>query len=113
MTAFTPTAALVVLTTAPALEETVIDWLLGRSEGAGFTSLPVSGHSARHEGLTLTEQVRGRQRRVQFQVHMPLPDVDGFLAAAREQFRGTDVHYWVLPIMGGERLSPRQAPPAA
>jgi hypothetical protein len=35
--------------------------------------------------------------------------LDGFLAAARERFGGTDAHYWVAPIMGGERLGRPQA----
>ena len=116
MTGFIADAALVVLTAAPALEEPLIDWLLDRGGNAGFTSIPVSGHSARHDGLTLTEQVRGRQRRVQFQVHMPVDAVDAFLADARAAFGGTDLHYWVLPIMGGRRLGPdasNETPPAA
>lgn len=114
--AFNADAALVVLTAAPALEEPLIDWLLDRGGNGGFTSMPVSGHSARHEGLTLTEQVRGRQRRVQFQVHMPVDAVADFLADARDAFGGTDLHYWVLPIMGGRRLGADEsspAPPAA
>jgi hypothetical protein len=103
---FEPDAVLVTLNVAPAIESAVVDWLLDRPESAGFTSLPVSGHSARHAGLSAVEQVTGRQRRVQFQVHMTSAALDGFLAAARERFGGTDAHYWVVPIMGGERLSP-------
>ena len=105
MRSFEPNAVLVTLTVSPAIEPAVIDWLLGRPESAGFTSTPVSGHSARLEGLSSVEQVTGRQRRVQFQVHMPFADLDGFLAAARERFGGTDAHYWAVPIVGGERLS--------
>ncbi len=109
MTNFQPDAVLVTLTVAPAIESAVVDWLLDRPESAGFTSLPVSGHSARHEGLSAVEQVTGRQRRVQFQVHMAPTALAAFLAAARERFGGTDAHYWVAPIMGGERLGPALA----
>jgi hypothetical protein len=109
VSAFEPDALLVTLTVSPAIESAVVDWLLDRPESAGFTSLPVSGHSARLEGLSAVEQVTGRQRRVQFQVHMAPAALDGFLAAARERFGGTDAHYWVVPIMGGRRLSAAEA----
>ena len=109
MTSFEPTGVLVTLTVAPAIEEALIDWLLSRAEGAGFTSMPVSGHSARHRGLSPAELVTGRQRRIQFQVHMPVEALEDFLTAARAAFGGTDVHYWVTPIFGGARLGAFEA----
>ncbi len=96
--------ALVVLTVAPALEEPMIDWLLGRADGGGFTTQPVAGHSSRHDGLSTMEQVTGRQRRIQFQVQIGGDALAGFLDDARAVFGGADVHFWVLPILEGGRL---------
>ncbi len=111
MTEFVTDQALVVLTVSPSLEETVIDWLLSRPGGGGFTSMPVSGHSASHEGLSNIEQVTGRRHRVQFQVQMDATAIEPFLADARETFGGTDTHFWVVPVFSAGRLGTSQ--PAA
>jgi hypothetical protein len=104
MTEFLTDEALVVLTVSPSLEETVIDWLLSRPGGGGFTSVPVSGHSASHGGLSNIEQVTGRRHRVQFQVQMDSGSLEPFLARAREAFGATDTHYWVIPVFSAGRL---------
>ncbi len=111
MTEFFTDEALVVLTVSPSLEETVIDWLLSRPGGGGFTSMPVSGHSASHEGLSNIEQVTGRRHRVQFQIQMDTASVAPFMANARAAFGGTDTHYWVVPVFSAGRLGASQ--PAA
>lgn len=90
---------LLVLSAPPALEEALIDWLLEHGEGAGFTSHPVSGHSSRHGHLSLAEQVSGRQRRVQFQVHAEAGRIQAILQGLRRDFTGSDVHYWVAPLV--------------
>jgi len=90
--------ALVILNTTPGLEELIIDWLLGREGDKGFSSFPIHGHSARHDALSPAEQVSGRRRRIQFEVHMPSADVDAFLREAGERFRGADIHCMVLPV---------------
>ena len=92
MTAIESTEALVVLNVPPELEETVVDWLLKRVGGVGFTSFAVSGHSTSHDDLSAAEQVSGRQRRQQF------------LSDARDTLGGTDIRYWVLPVTQTGRL---------
>lgn len=99
MTMIESTEALVVLNVPPQLEETVVDWLLERVGGAGFTSYRVSGHTTKHEDLSAAEQVSGRQRRQQFQVQIDADVVQGFLSDARDTLGAADVHYWVLPVM--------------
>ncbi|BCO32821.1 hypothetical protein TspCOW1_29240 [Thiohalobacter sp. COW1] len=94
-----PEHHLLVLTAPPALEEALIDWLLEHGEGAGFTTQPVSGHSSRHGQLSLAEQVSGRQRRVQFQVHAGSERIEHLLQGLRRDFNGSDVHYWVAPLV--------------
>ncbi|HSH28338.1 MAG TPA: DUF3240 family protein [Thiohalobacter sp.] len=90
---------LLVLSAPPALEEALIDWLLEHGEGAGFTSQPVSGHSSRHNHLSLAEQVSGRQRRVQFQIHAGAERIAALLQGVRRDFTGSDIHYWVTPLV--------------
>ena len=90
--------ALVVITTAPNLEEPLIDWLLAREQHTGFTSMPVFGHSSRHDHLSAAEQVSGRQRRLQFQIQMAGAHVEPFLRELREQFQGSDLHFWIQPL---------------
>lgn len=90
--------ALVVITTSPALEEPMIDWLLASEHQTGFTSMPAFGHSSRHEHLSTAEQVSGRQRRVQFQIQLATRRVDPFLWELRADFEGADLHFWVQPL---------------
>lgn len=90
---------LLVLSAPPALEEALIDWLLEYGKGAGFTTQPVSGHSSRHGQLSLAEQVSGRERRVQFQVHAMSERVEAMLQGLRQDFIGSNIHYWVAPLV--------------
>jgi len=98
--------ALIVLNAPPELEEPVVDWLLAREDGTGFTSFPVFGHSTAHDSLSPAEQVSGRQRRQQFQVQIHADDVAAFLADVREHFAAAGIRFWVLPLAAGGRLSP-------
>jgi len=95
---------LITLTVPPALEATLIDWLLAIDHQAGFTSFPVHGHSSRHEGLSLAEQVAGRTRQVRFQIHLPASEWPEFLARLQRDFTGTGVHYWLSPLLAAGRL---------
>lgn len=97
--------ALVVLNVPSTLEEVVVDWLLSRANGTGFTSSPVSGHSTSHEHLSAAEQVSGRQRRLQFQVQMPVSAVPAFLDSAGKSIGAAGVHYWVVPLLGAGHLT--------
>ncbi|MGI9296074.1 MAG: DUF3240 family protein [Pseudomonadales bacterium] len=89
---------LVVITTAPTLEEPLIDWLLAREHQTGFTSMPVFGHSSRHDHLSPAEQVSGRQRRLQFQIQLAVAHTEQFLRELREEFEGADLHFWIQPL---------------
>jgi hypothetical protein len=88
---------LVVLNVLPALEERVIDWLLGRGQ-KGFTSFPVSGLSANHDHLSPAEQVAGQQRRQQFSVQISAGEIDGFLEDLESSLGAADIRFWVLPL---------------
>ena len=97
-------SVLIVLNVAPALEDDVIDWLLERKGDQGFTRVAVHGHGARQSGLSVAEQVTGRQNRVQFDVAIPADESDAFLRDAASYFGGADVHYQILPLLDFGRL---------
>jgi len=96
---------LAVLTSPPSLEIPLVDWLLSRVGATGFSSTNVSGHSTRHEHLSIAEQVSGRQRRVQIQVQLDSAELDEFLESLQQEFAGADLHFWVMPILAAGRLS--------
>jgi hypothetical protein len=95
---------LVILNVAPDMEEPVVDWLLAREDGAGFTSFPVFGHSTCHDDLSPAEQVSGRQRRQQFQIQIRQDVVELFLSDASRDLGSAGVHFWVLPLFAGGQL---------
>lgn len=89
---------LIALTVSPALEETMVDWLLNLETASGFTSFPVSGHSSHPEGLTEAEQVSGRKRQLRFELHLPETAVAPMLERLCRDFEGTGIHYWMMPL---------------
>ena len=96
---------LVVITSPPALEGQLVDWLLSKQgNGIGFSSTPIHGHSTRHDHLSVAEQVIGRQRRVQFQVQIAYDLLEAFLQRLRAEFGGADLHYWVVPVLAAGQL---------
>jgi hypothetical protein len=95
---------LVTLIAPPALEETLVDWLLNYESRYGFSTYPLSGHSSRLEGLTLAEQVSGRKGQIGFQIHLPETEWPGLIECLRRNFSGAGVHYWVSPLVDHGRV---------
>lgn len=104
MTETTPTAVMVTLTLAPALEERVIDWLLGRQDVEAFTGYAAYAHAATGSELSVAEQVSGRRRRVEIRVELHAQALDDWLAALSEAFGGADMSYLVAPVLRSGRL---------
>lgn len=96
---------LVVLNVPLNLQEPLIDWLLAREDGTGFTSFSVFGHGTGHEDLSPAEQVGGRQRRQQFQIQIDEDGLDAFLDDARRTLGMAGVQFWVLPLIAAGRLT--------
>jgi hypothetical protein len=94
----------IALNVAPAFEERVVDWLLARDAASGFTSYAAFGHGARQDELSLAEQVQGRQRRIEFRVELPNGALDAFVAALTASFAGTDLYYYVTPVLRSGHL---------
>lgn len=90
---------LISLTASPSLEEPLVDWLLRYEAQYGFSSFPVNGHASRLEGLSLAEQVSGRKKQIRFQMHVPANELEFLLDTLEEEFRGSDIHYWVAPVL--------------
>lgn len=86
-------------TVAPAIEGSVVDWLLQYAGPDGFTSFPVHGHSSRHEGMSLFEEVVGRKKQIRFQVHVSAAQLPQILERLRREFAGVGLHYWVMPVI--------------
>jgi hypothetical protein len=89
-----------------ALEEQVIDLLLGHPELAwGFTATEVAGHGAdvRFEGVA--EHVRGRAGRVQVQLVLTRAHADALLALIGGRFGGTGIFHWMTPVTQSGRLA--------
>lgn len=90
---------LVTLNVPPSIEEAVVDCLLTLESAHGFSSFPVSSHDHRNEGLSLAEQVTGRQRKIRFQMYVPEDGLAGLLEQLRAEFSGSGIKYWVLPVI--------------
>ena len=102
MTTTNDSQVLVVLTSSPAVENELIDWLLSREDEIGFTSCAVHGHSANYDHLSIAEQVIGRQRRHQIQVLLQQSLLDEFLSSLVAELGDIDLHYWVVPVLAGD-----------
>ncbi|MFZ2170400.1 MAG: DUF3240 family protein [Methylococcaceae bacterium] len=90
---------LVTLNIPPSLEEMMVDSLLMLETEHGFTSFPVYAHHHDNKGLSLAEQVTGRQRRVRFQMYVPVQELPALLEQLRKEFSGSGIQYWVLPVI--------------
>lgn len=89
---------LLVIVATPAIEESLVDWLLERKEISGFSSTRVDGHGSRHSDLSLAEQVTGRQRKVMFHVHADCELLRTLLDGLKQEFKGAGLHYWLMPL---------------
>lgn len=96
---------LLVLIASPVLEESLIDWLLEQDRVAGFSTAVLYGHSGDPQALSVAEQVTGRQRRVQFQIHIAAAAVEALLDELKREFGGSGLHYWRIPLRDAGHLT--------
>ena len=90
---------LVTLNVPPSLEEAVVDSILLLETEHGFSSFPVNAHHHVNKGLSLSEQVTGRQKRIRFQLYVSLEKLPDLIVKLREDFAGSGIQYWVLPVV--------------
>jgi hypothetical protein len=98
---------LLVLIVPPALEEPLVDWLLDHPNLGGFSTTPIHGHGSGKAGLSAIEQVTGRRRRIQFQLHVTWEQAQTILDGLQGDLPEADVHYWLLPLIDSGRLPER------
>ncbi len=90
--------SLLTLVCPPSLERSVSDWLLEYENISGFTSMHAHGHGSDPRIFSLLEQVEGRKKQIIFQIHMSTSTSEKMLTELRNSFKGTDIHYWLLPV---------------
>lgn len=93
------TEYLVTLNVPSALEEEIVDCLLTLESEHGFSSFPVYSHDHRNIGLSLAEQVTGRQKKVRFQMYVPEQWLVALLDQLKGEFAGSGIRYWVMPVV--------------
>lgn len=94
---------MLVLNTAPELEEELIDYLLQFEQIAGFTSFIVHGHGE-HGNLSLAEQVAGRRKRSQYEIFVESAVIPKILEGLASEV-GTDIVYWEQNIRNFGRVN--------
>ena len=90
---------LVIINAPSSLEEMLVDCLLTLESEHGFTSFPVNVHHHENKGLSLAEQVSGRQKQTCFQIHIDEAGAGVLLRQLQEEFAGAGIQYWVLPML--------------
>lgn len=90
---------LVIINAPLSLEEMLVDCLLTLESDHGFSSFPVNVHHHENLGLSLAEQVSGRQRQICFQIHIDEDGAKLLFQRLQEEFSGAGIQYWVMPIM--------------
>jgi len=81
----------------PTMEEELIDWLLTQPNISGFTSQTANGHGSGHQ-MSLAEQVTGRRRQITFWVELEKKMAESILTDLKQNFSGSGLHYWLLPL---------------
>ena len=103
---------LLVLSVPVALEDSIVDWLLAQSERIGFSSAHIRGHGSREGRLSLAEQVAGHQRRGQVHGVAPPETAPAATAALKTDFAGSDLFYWIMPVLEAGHVTPGPTEPA-
>ncbi len=95
---------LVILNAASSLEEAVVDCLLTLESEHGFSSFPVNVHHHENKGLSLAEQVTGRQKQICFQIHIDEEGAKLLLKRLQEEFSGAGIQYWIVPMLESSEI---------
>jgi hypothetical protein len=95
---------LLTLVAPPSLEETLIDWLLMQESISGFSSTEIHGHGARSNQLNIFEQVTGRQKRIEFQIHTEISIANNMIEALKIKFPNTGLHYILTPVLSAGQI---------
>ena len=89
---------LIILHVPPSLEETIVDCLLSFENEQGFSSQVINAHDHKNEGLSIAEQVSGKQKKIRFQIFLAKSDIQSLISQLTTDFQGAGIHYWVQAI---------------
>lgn len=89
---------LIIINAPFALEEAIVDCLLALEAAHSFISMVVNSHHHQNQGLSLAEQVSGRQKQICFQVQIDAVGAKTLLGRLQENFAGAGLVYKLLPI---------------
>lgn len=95
---------LLTLVVPPSLEETLIDWLLMQENISGFSSVEINGHGSRSADLSVFEQVTGRQKRIQYQIHTEMVIANSMIEALKLKYPNTGLHYMLSPVLSAGQI---------
>jgi hypothetical protein len=90
---------LITLNVPPVLEGMMVDNLLTLEFERGFSGFPVYAHHHENQGLSIAEQVTGRQKQIRFQMYVDGTNLALLLTNLRENFAGSNIQYWVIPVL--------------
>ncbi len=97
-------AVLVSLYVPPTLEESVVDCLLTFESEYGFSCSTVFFHDHKNEGMSVAEQVSGRQKKTRFQMMVNTQELPKLVHKLRETYSGSGINYWVTPVIDNGKI---------
>ncbi|MGR9089994.1 MAG: DUF3240 family protein [Gammaproteobacteria bacterium] len=93
---------------APAVEDTLVDWLLNDAPTRGFTCVPAFGHGEDTDRMSTTEKIVGRVKRVQIQILCASrAEATGLIERLATTFPKVAMHYWILAVLEHGHLGHR------
>lgn len=95
---------LLILVVPPTLDEIMIDLLLEQTALSGFTSSNVSAHGVTSNKLSLTEQVTGRQQKIQFMVYGDFAELQLLVDILKARFANTDLRHILLSASASQSV---------
>ncbi|MDZ7735951.1 MAG: DUF3240 family protein [Gammaproteobacteria bacterium] len=66
------------------------------------------GHGSRHTQLNMSERVTGRQEQILIRIQTTRSTADAMINDLKHDFAGTDIHYWIVPILAAGHLGDEQ-----
>lgn len=90
---------ILIIITAPNLEELLVDLLLEQQDLSGFTSSSVNAHGAHASQSSLLEQVTGRQQKVQLMVYGQLDALNSLIQLLKNKLSHSDTRYILIPTL--------------
>ena len=89
---------LVSINVPPSIEAAIVDYLLMLDSERGFNSYQVSAHHHQDFGLSKSEQVTGRQKKIRFEIYVAEDALSELLSQLKKDFSGLGIQYWVVPV---------------